>query len=305
MNQEFLKGVWKSFDGNPVLGNERLGTCFDVNVVTDGPAPYTMYFSWRPKSAIALVRSNDGFNWTQEPEICLEANPESGWENLINRSCTVKKDGIWHMWYTGQVFPKDGNPGWSKIGYATSDDGLHFRRVRNDPVMVPETDFEKTSIMNPFVIRDSEREVWRMWYAAGEQYEPNVLCYAESADGLNWEKFSGNPVFGKGAPGEWDCDRVGACDIHRLPDGRWVMFYIGYSDIDTARIGYAVSDDGISGWKRYAGNPIVQPEAGTWNGDACYKPSVIRDAENNRWLLWYNGRRGHAEYIGMSVHEGL
>ena len=35
-------GTWREYGGNPVLGNEKLGTCFDVNVVTDGPAPYTM-----------------------------------------------------------------------------------------------------------------------------------------------------------------------------------------------------------------------------------------------------------------------
>ena len=51
-------GNWEPFDGNPILGNAKLGTCFDVNVITDGPAPYTMYFSWRPKKAIALVRSD-------------------------------------------------------------------------------------------------------------------------------------------------------------------------------------------------------------------------------------------------------
>ena len=98
-----VAGNWKPYEGNPVLGNEKLGTCFDVNVVTDGPAPYTMYFSWRPRQAIALVRSEDGFKWTQEPEICLEADKSSGWEEDLNRSCTVKKDGIWHMWYTGQA----------------------------------------------------------------------------------------------------------------------------------------------------------------------------------------------------------
>jgi len=27
--------------------------------------------------------------------------------------------------------------------------------------------------------------------------------------------------------------------------------------------------------------------------------------ENNRWLLWYNGRHASAEYIGLVIHEGL
>jgi hypothetical protein len=54
-------GVWVKYAGNPVLGNSNLGTCFDVNVVMDGSSPYTMYFSWRPKKAITLVRSEDAF----------------------------------------------------------------------------------------------------------------------------------------------------------------------------------------------------------------------------------------------------
>ena len=176
-----IPGLWTKFAGNPVLGGGRLGTCFDANVVTDGPAPFAMYFSWRPRKAIALVRSDDGFRWTQEPEICLEADPSSGWEDDVNRSCTVLKDGVWHMWYTGQA------DGVSRIGHAVSRDGVRFGRVRRDPVLVPERDFEKQSVMNPCVRWDEKRGLWRMWYAAGETYEPNAICYAESADGANLE----------------------------------------------------------------------------------------------------------------------
>ena len=292
-------GTWRKYDANPVLGGPELGTCFDVNVVTNGPAPYTMYFSWRPKLAIALVRSDDAMTWTQTPEICLEANPESGWEDNLNRSCTVFKDGIWHMWYTGQA------KGGSKIGYATSKDGVHFVRVRREPVLVPEKDFEKLSTMNPYVRWDESRKVWRMWYAAGETYEPNVLCYAESDDGLSWRKWEGNPMFGHGPRDSWDRDRVGACEVHPLPDGKWAMFYIGYSDIGTARIGCAISADGMTGWRRLAQNPIIAPDVCTWDSSATYKPSVLRDAANNRWLLWYNGRNGRPEYVGCAIHDGL
>ena len=83
------------------------------------------------------------------------------------------------------------------------------------------------------------------------------------------------------------------------------MFYIGYEDIDTARICAAFSENGVTGWRRLASNPIVSPGVGKWDGDACYKPSVYRDEENRRWLLWYNGRLKNAEYIGMVIHEGL
>ena len=296
-----MSGRWIKYSGNPILGNKELGTCFDVNVVTGGAARYEMYFSWRPRRSSALVRSDDGVLWSPEPEICLTADPDSGWEDDLNRSCTVFKDGVWHMWYTGQ----SRNYTRSMIGYATSDDGVHFTRVVKEPVLVPETIYENQSVMNPYVRWDDGRGLWRMWYAAGETYEPNVLCYAESADGLRWTKWSRNPIFAHGGVGQWDCDRVGACEVHPLADGRWVMFYIGYSDIDTARIGYAVSPDGVTNWRRAPGNPIVSPTPGTWDACACYKPSVVCDAENNRWLLWYNGRNAHDEYIGHAIHNGL
>ena len=295
-----LAGPWVKGGDGPVLGNSRLGTCFDVNVVTNGPAPYTMYFSWRPKKSIALVRSDDAVKWTQEPEICLRENPASGWEDIVNRSTTVKKDGVWHMWYTGQC-RKENDRG--RIGYARSTDGVHFERVRKDPVLVATEDYERPSVMCPSVMWDEKRQLWRMWYSAGGTYEPDRNCYAESKDGIAWEKRG--VVLAHGPRESWYRDRVAGCEVHRLPDGRFAMFFIGYPDLDTAHIGCAISPDGIRGWKVLDQCPLVVPDPGTWDSCACYKPSVMRDEKNGRWLLWYNGRSGGPEYVGCAVHEGL
>ena len=287
---------WVKYAGNPVMGSPELGTCFDLNVVPWGSAKYNNYFSWRPQKCIALARSADGVTWTA-PVKCLECDPSSGWEDDLNRASVWYKDGTYHMWYTGQA------RGFSKIGYATSKDGVRFTRVSKLPVMISEYPHEGFSVMNPYVRWDESRRLWRMWYASGETYEPNVLCYAESADGLKWTKSPLNPIFVKGSG--WDKDRVGGCEVHPLPDGRWVMFYIGYSDIDTARIGAAISPDGVTRWERLAANPLVEPTPGQWDAAACYKPSVVRDEQSGRWLLWYNGRTGAREYIGFVTHEGL
>lgn len=293
-----VKKSWVKYEGNPVLGNAELGTCFDVNVISEGTARYNMYFSWRPKKAIALSRSDDGINWT-DPEIVLEYDSTSGWEDDLNRSCTLFWNGKYHMWYTGQA--RDS----SRIGYAVSEDGVHFERVVTHPVLEPETGFEGFSVMNPYVLRDEERGVFRMWYSAGETIEPNVLCYAESKDGVHWERSPLNPIFVHGEAGEWDQDRIGGCEVHRLDDGSYALFYIGYTDINTARIGVAISQDGITGWKRLESNPLVEPDPDSWDGDACYKPSVALDRAKKRWLLWYNGRKGCNEYIGLVIHKGV
>ena len=60
--------------------------------------------------------------------------------------------------------------------------------------------------------------------------------------------------------------------------------------------------DGVTGWERSADNPIIAPDEGAWDGDACYKPFVLD--MGGRWMLWYNGRRGTREQIGAAVLEG-
>ena len=296
-------GGWVKYEGNPVLGSPELGTCFDANVIAEGQAPLNMYFSWRPRKSIALSRSQDGITWT-EPQIVLKCDSTSGWEELVNRSTTLYWKGQYHMWYTGQVFPAGHAQGISSIGYAVSDDGVNFRRVQREPVLKPEMQYEGCSVMCPYVMYDEERQVLRMWYSSGETYEPNVECYAESKDGIHWERSPLNPIFGKGGPGDWDCDRVGGQEVHRLPDGRFIMFYIGYSDIHTARIGAAVSPDGITRWHRLGANPLVEPTPGSWDANACYKPTVWHDRKNHRWMLWYNGRRASNEFVGLVTHQG-
>jgi predicted GH43/DUF377 family glycosyl hydrolase len=80
------------------------------------------------------------------------------------------------------------------------------------------------------------------------------------------------------------------------------MFYIGFRDEEHAQIGLARSKDGITDWQRHPANPIIRPSIDQWDSDAVYKPYAIFD--DGRWLLWYNGRRGDMEQIGLAIHDG-
>ena len=64
----------------------------------------------------------------------------------------------------------------------------------------------------------------------------------------------------------------------------------------------ARSKDGITGWVRHAGNPIVRPTPDGWDADACYKPYAVY--AHDRWWLWYNGRNHQLEQIGLVQHSG-
>ena len=101
LNFPETNGGWKKYEGNPVLGNAELGTCFDVKVLKDEKG-YTMHFSWRPKKALAKCVSPDGIHWSA-PQIYMEHDPACGWMDNLNRNCVLKRGDQWHMWFTGQA----------------------------------------------------------------------------------------------------------------------------------------------------------------------------------------------------------
>jgi predicted GH43/DUF377 family glycosyl hydrolase len=283
---------WVKYDGNPVLGG-RYGTCFDISVLKEGNT-YRMWLSWRPKASIALVESRDGIHWSK-PQVVLGPRKETGWEDDINRPLVLKRGDGYHLWYTGQSKDR------SAIGYVTSCDGITWKRRSDKPVLSSEKSWEKVAVMCPHVLWDEQAKLFRMWYSGGEQNEPNAIGYATSSDGLTWTKHEANPIFVPDPKNDWEKHKVTACQVIR--QGEWyVMFYIGFRDEQTAQIGIARSKDGITDWQRHQANPIIRIGKNKWDQDACYKPYAVFDGK--KWLLWYNGRHGSLEQIGLVIHKG-
>jgi len=291
---------WVKYRNNPVLGGD-FGTLFDLSVLKNSDGTYTMYNSWRDQKSIAISNSKDGFEWSS-PVVCFPFNNETGWEYDVNRPVVIKKDGIYHMWYTGQVGAAT-HKGGSWIGYVTSKDGKLWVRTHNKPVLSPELPWENIAVMCPHVIWDEQDQIFKMWYCGGEQMEPNAIGYATSKDGVHWKKYSKNPVFKADKQNEWEKDRVAGCMVIKRKND-YLMFYVGYRDIFYAQIGMARSKDGITNWERYSDNPIIAPGPG-WDFHSTYKPYPLPDPENNRWLLYYNGRSYDHEQLGMAIHDGL
>ena len=80
-----------------------------------------------------------------------------------------------------------------------------------------------------------------------------------------------------------------------------MMFYIAYKDVDSAYICLATSKNGYSNWIESTKNPIIvsSPTPASWNADACYKPTIL--VRNKKIYIWYNGRKGTSEYIGLRI----
>jgi hypothetical protein len=291
-NQETSAGWLKSVD-NSVFGGD-LGTIFGVNVLRHDEG-YKMWFSWQQKRSIGFAESADGVNW-KGGSVVLAPDSAAPADVAVNRPSVVWLNHKYYMWYTDQTDYA------SRISHATSPDGIRWTRIGQGFVVQPEQAWE-VAVMCPTVIWDAELQQFRMWYSAGDRYEPDVIGYCVSHDGEHWTKPLGTPVFASDKSLKWEGHRVACATVQR--HGSWhLMFYIGFADAATSAIGVARSMDGISNWERHPANPIIREGSGffSWDRDAVYKPAALLDGE--RWMLWYNARRRGRERIGLAVHPG-
>lgn len=289
-------GGWVLDPHNPVLGG-ALGPCFDPFILKQGDR-YKMWFSWRRQHAIGYAESPNGYRWSS-PRIVLTPDPAVAGQIDVNRSSVLVRDGRYHLWYTGQSVEQ------SQIYYATSPDGLAWTRSSAQPVLAPAFHWEKSAVMCPDVLWDDEKSEFRMYYSAGEQFEPDCIALATSADGIAWTKRE-QPILNADPNSPWETAKVAGADVHKL-DGWYYLFYIGFADLHHANIGVARSRDGISGWQKHPANPILRAPGMlnlfAWNRDAIYKPSAVR--EEDKWVLFFNARRRDTEQIGMAMHNGV
>ena len=293
-------GGWVKQGEKPVIGTEY-GTTFDVCVLRD-EGKYKMWFSWRNVRLIAYTESLDGVDW-ELPQAVLTAVNGSDWEGMeVNRPTIVKKDGVYHMWYTGQMFALENQLSRSCIGYAWSKDGLTWTR-RERPVLQPDAPWEKYCTMCPHVIWDEEEQLYKMWYSAGRMQEADAIGYAVSRDGIVWEKDARNPIFMPDTQAYWEMSKVEACYVLKETDGYYYMFYLGMNGDGHSSIGLARSRDGITAWERHPDNPILAGTDGLWDHGGTCKASVLRTDAG--YAMWYNGANDYGEQIGHATHEGF
>lgn len=278
---------WHKIGNAPIYGDKTTGTIFDPYAYIDNET-LCICASERASGALIKLTSTDAKHWKKTSTL-LKGTPGS-WEDCVNRGCIIKTDSICYLWYTGQAEGK------SAIGFAKSYNGETFSRIQEGPIMIAENPFEGVSVMNPCVLWDNTHGVFKMWYSAGENYEPDVICYAESKDGVSWKKHP-NPVMLPLSKHEWEKAKLGGVSVVQDKNEEYTMYYIGYQNVDVARICYATSNDGIH-WVRPDNNLILSPSKNSWDADAVYKPSFIE--YRGKQFLFYNGRDHDDEYLGVA-----
>ena len=149
------------------------------------------------------------------------------WDGHIREKvCVLHDDGIFKMWYAG-----------SKVGYATSPDGIVWTKHPANPVI------DRPSQDQDICVVKSHDTSYHMYVEVDDSF----IDLFTSADGIHWIAYDGNPVKSHAAsPVVW---REG-------PD--WYMLYeemTGYPSVP-APIHLATSNDGRV-WIDSPANPVL------------------------------------------------
>ena len=269
-------------------GNYANSVCMNPNVIQKDNDIYLFYAGDQVDHYrnIRLVIFKDGdFSKPDFKGIVINNGP---WGSFDGKWCVlpnvVKFKDKWHMYYSGNCGFGEGLSTFPGLGLAFSDDLIHWEKYSDNPVIKPEGIDgapDAIGIAGGGLIAMPDGKL--RWYYTGcptigaEHFldQQKSLCYAESSDGINWEK--------KGAFISRDIDRnykdiacTGGPTL--FEDG---IFKLWHSCIGTRwgfySIGYSESEDGIN-----------------WNVGECYGDELAFGPRTRHldmsepYLMWDN-----------------
>jgi predicted GH43/DUF377 family glycosyl hydrolase len=204
----------------------------------------------------------------------------------------VEKDGKIVMLYRAQD-----KKGVSRLGYAVSDDGIHFQRSTN-PVLGPQAPYEKGGgTEDPRLV-----EIKGTYYLTYTGYN-NVdgvgpgkrdaqLCLATSKDLIHWVR---QGVILPAYRGGWNVGwtKSGAILSEKVNRKFWMYYFANATDT-AGEMGVASSDD-LLHWRSALGHPVISPRAKYFDSKVT-EPGPPPVMTPQGILLVYNGADDHLVY---------
>ena len=194
-------------------------------------------------------------SWQRASTDPIVAPRGDGWES----AGTFNPSVVTHNGQVVMLYRAQDRNGTSRLGYATSGDGIHFIR-RPEPVMSPETDYERDGgIEDPRLVNIDG--TYYLTYT-GYNKKDAQLCLATSKDLLHWQR---QGVILPAYKGHWNVGwtKSGAIVPEKI-NGRYWMYFLGTSADKTDQMGLASSTDLIH-WTEATAVPVLPRRPGQFD----------------------------------------
>jgi beta-1,2-mannobiose phosphorylase / 1,2-beta-oligomannan phosphorylase len=192
------------------------------------------------------------------------------WDAHIRERGWILRDGdLWRMWYTGYR-----QEGMTYLGYATSPDGLNWKRYGDKPLYTQH-------LVEDMTVVKHQGKYYMFDEGRNNAQKSDRIDLLSSDDGIRWQRH-----------GELDIRRKDGQPIGDVPigtptvwweNGRWYLLYEINGD---AAILLAVSED-LERWTNVRDEPVLRPGPDSY--DRCQiAPNQIVPYKG-RYYLYYHG----------------
>jgi predicted GH43/DUF377 family glycosyl hydrolase len=187
--------------------------------------------------------------------------------------------------------------GTSRLGYAESTDGLHFKR-RAKPVLSPETPYEKDGgVEDPRLVKFGN--TYYLTYT-GYNKKDAQLCLATSKDLIHWKRLG---VILPAYKGKWNVGwtKSGAIVPEKI-DGKYWMYFLGTSAEKVDQTGLAYSTN-LRHWTEALSVPALPVRPGQFDSRVA-EPGPSPFLTKDGIVLIYNGADDKLVYrTGYAVFD--
>jgi predicted GH43/DUF377 family glycosyl hydrolase len=215
-------------------------------------------------------------------------------ENGVSYPVIVENNDTKYMYYVGwmptKLTPFQNFPGLAMSKGQTDD----FKRYSRAPIL-ERTDDEPFCTGSLYVLKE---EKWKMWYTSflkwgeeGEHKHYYVIKYAESNDGIQWDR-KGKVCIGIEDSSEYSICKPSVIKINNI----YHMWYVYRGE--HYKIGYAHSVDGIN-WTRRDDLAGIDVSKSGWDSIAMSYPHVFK-YKDSLYML-YCGNNYGKEGLGLAT----